>query len=431
MGMKQKYLEIKRRKSFRGSYGGINFEVSEFVNPLDKLSRHYAQLGGSNNGLSLVKEALTFSERAKCQGGISELERAREKFRRKFTISQIEIRDLQELADLVGEESYGAQYALMELVQAAAVAHCDLSQRNVISHRLAFAAKNFGKFDRARQAYADVVEGLQIMTDFFKVDRGAFLPLERALRRGWDEIKEQSEVQQELFDPATADPTKEWFNLLIWNSDIESDRGLLDQIDAVMRLAIRWRYWKDSKGKPLQPLVRQMLDRCEELTADEDSRIMAFRFMVTIGDALIEISEWDLASLVYAHLQKRIKAYAGHPLQLHAVIQGAYCDLMVGNIDKCRARLQATTLYNMEKLGKIVITVAAEQARYITIDTMCRHRNKQQHAMDAKKQADCLLERVSLIASSCCKTRTEYLRSLFYSALARDLEFIWGSYGMH
>ena len=61
------------------------------------------------------------------------------------------------------EGSYRDQYTLMKLVQASAVGSCAVGMRNLASGRLAVAAKGYQRRERAREAYVDAIEDLQVL----------------------------------------------------------------------------------------------------------------------------------------------------------------------------------------------------------------------------------------------------------------------------
>jgi hypothetical protein len=396
-------------------------EFGEFVNPLEKLARDYTDKGGTAAGLSILQQGATLSKELEGGGKLNALPAVRESIRRNVEIDEDEIDHLGKLAEEVGEESYGDHYILMELVQAAAVASCGLFKRNLASERLAVAAKGFGKFERARESYNDAIEGLQICTRFFSVDRAAFSQAEQRLRNEWNRLKERSEKQLDIFDPVTTDPAAEWMELLLWDSDLGSEAGLLAQVDSMLRLALRWEHWLDQKGLPLGPQAREMIRRCDALKSSGDDWL-SLRFIITIGDALVEVREWQEAAGVYEYFLERASAYAKQPIGLHAVAQGAYCHLMAGASDRCRDWLSKFPRTSAEALSRNVVTVAAELARYITIEDLCGRKCGHPASKSAHDRVAELMKFVSMIVRGSPSNRMEYLQTLFFTVLARDVE---------
>jgi len=393
------------------------FEFDEFVNPIQKLAREYKE-GPSQD---ILQHAIELSKRIEDENDIDNLVSARESVRREVKISEAEIEDLEQRSDQVGEWSYLNQYVLMEIIQAAAVGNSSLMARNMSSLRLAVAAKNLGRYERARQAYADNIEGLQIMRRLFRVDEDAYFKAEDKFRKGWDSLKDNTERQLEIFDPIADDPSEEWMDLVIWNSDLSKGQGLLAQIDAIFRLAIRFEHWQDKKRQQLTPHVEKMLVRCGDLASGKDFWL-ALRCMVTVGDALIEVSGWNLASRVFRHLRKHAKGYEKHPLFLHGAIQAGICDLMVGDEHKCRSQLETLPLQDMESQSELILTVAGELARYIAVDYACKRKCGEPGPENTQNLINDLLKEVGIIVCRQPKTRVDYLRTLYFMVLARDVE---------
>jgi hypothetical protein len=147
--------------------------------------------------------------------------------------------------------------------------------------------------------------------------------------------------------------------------------------------------------------------------------------MITIGDALIEVQDWKEAAHVYEHILKSSGDYTNHPIGLHSIAQGAYCQLMAGNLDRCQSLLNRFPRKDAESLSAMVITAAAELARYIAVEELYSRKCGQPPSKSAQKSADELLKGVSIIVKKSPSNRVEYLRTLFFAVLARDLELIF------
>jgi len=387
-------------------------EVGEFISPLEKFIRQHKRRRGSESILGLLEAALRLDSQK------TELAREREHARRETRVSLAELEMIAELAAEAGEENYGQQYRLMELAQAAAVASCALNARNLFSGRLAVAAKQAGELERARVAYADAIEGLQIRGRLFRSDPSELLSAEQALREGWDKVKPRAEGQREVFDPAGSDVAAEWMDIIMWNSDLGSDHGLLAQADATMRIAIRLEHWTDVRGEAVAPVVEKLRARCE---ASIGGSMLATRCLVTLADALIEVGQWDLAAQVHRDVVEKAQVDERHPTGIHAVIQESYCHLMRGDVRACQARLKILDTRFLEKMSQLVITVAAELARYYALDRLARCRAGEPEPAGIRGHVNDLLRRVSRIVKTDCTDRVSYLQTLFYAILARDL----------
>jgi hypothetical protein len=410
-------------------------EFGEFVNPLEKTARKYRGQPDKKAIVKALELAIALSEplergEAPTKIDPNELDRTRQTSRRNVTVTAQDVSELHTIAEHVGEESYQDQYALMEVVQAAAVGCSSLKQRNESSIRLAVAAKSFRQFERARLAYADTIEGLQIMARFFRVNKAAYTELEDMYQRNWHDLCEHTGTRGGIFDPASTTPEDEWVRLVRWNSDWGSDQGLLAQIDATLRLAIRWEYWRDRKEQPLEIYVEAMAEawgsKGDETEGTDATSFTANRFLVTVGDALVEIGEWKLAARVYSRLLEQSIEPSSHPIVQHASIQKALCHLMLDDAQECRVQLDTLSREKLERLSELVVTLAAEFARYLAVDHVCRKRLGKPVPDGIRGQLQDLLGKVAVIARQKWDTRTDYLRSLFFAVLLRDIDAIMG-----
>ena len=396
-------------------------EFGEFVNPLEKLARDYVEKGGSDAGLGLLRNGVVLMEGTDRSPEFRELQSMREAARRDVEISEAEIEQLRQCAETAGEESYEGQYALAELLQASAVANASLMVRNMTSEFLAVAAKSAEQFERARIAYADALEGLQIMLRFFQIDRNVLTSIEQALQDGWNSVCDKTDARRAILDPARDDPAEEWLDMVLWNSNMRGTKGLLAQVDATARLAIRLEHWQDARGLSVEGPVMEMLDRCEAMTEQDDSWL-ALRCMVTLGDALVEIAQWDLGKRTFARFLPHGQSDLQHPMVAHAIVQGAYCSLMANDADGCRSQLDMIPKERLVAMSDLVLTVSAELARYIAVEALWQRETGQGASPEVAGEVRRLMGRVSMIVTPQPSTRTEYLQTLFFAVLARDLE---------
>lgn len=365
--------------------------------------------------------------------GRTELVREREQARRRFVISPAQIKEVAQLVDEVGTEFHSERYALMELIHAAAVANCDLGSRNVFSIKLAVASELADKPERARQAYADAIEGAEIVRRFFSpyhlvlfdFDDSEAERIAKSARVGWNNVKSRCPKPLEMFDPATDDPAEEWMDLILWNLDSGPEQGLLSQVDATLRLALRFEHWINKKGEPIAPVVEKMRVQCG--TIGHQDSLLAARCLLTLGDALIEVSQWDLAAGIHRDVYEKTVAHEDQPLGIHAAIQEAHCYLRSGNPDKCGSQLEAIDKGHLETLAEMILTLAAELARITALDYSCRRQSGKITLMEAQNQARDLMARVRLVVSPRAENRAHYLRNLFFAVLARDVEFLFAA----
>lgn len=348
-----------------------SIEIRKYVNPFDELKQNYA---ASEEGLDILEQAEALSKGLDSGGNLNTLPNIRESIRRDSEFNKTTILQLIEIASKIGEESYQDQYIIMELVQAAAVASCSINTRNHASFFLARASQGMeidgnnrdswnnsinkseqesahgikitisparGRpypigfaIERVRQAYNDLIEGHQILMRFFHGDKKQLLKSEQSLRSEWHAIMEQEGSALDIFDPVSEDPVGEWMELLLWNSDHGQGSGLLAQIDPMLRLALRWEHWLTNKALSLESLIPRMVQQCDKFESEDDSWL-ALRCLITIGDALAEVKQWELAANVYSHLLN-YTSYSTHPIYFHAISQCAYSYMMMGNLDECQ-----------------------------------------------------------------------------------------------
>ncbi len=403
-------------------------EFGPFINPLKQAAARYKSQPGQA-GLAAILEQATELSQAWDQRGedgtafACRLEQGRESARRGSELRPEQVGLLFGIAEQIGEESYKDEYMLMELVQAAAVACAPLQMRNEGSLRLAIAAKRFTRWDRARYGYADLVEGMQIMARLFQVDLQQYAQVEDKYRQRWEQVRAQTGDARALFD-ADGRQTREadWTHMVEWGSDCGSNQGLIAQIDATLRLAIRQEHARDLKGETIAPTVEHMLAQWEAAIAqDETKRLEILRFMATVGDAAIEIGEWHLGASVFGRLLRHARD-ANHPITLHAVAQKALCHLMQGELPACHGQLQAYPRAQVELLSGSIATVAGEFARLLAVEHACRGSLGETTEGDIRERLRAPLRTVRLIASPEPTSRTEYLRALYVAVLFRDIE---------
>jgi len=402
-------------RRFSGRLGGLEFEVGPWTTPLEELIERFAGTPESEATLALLRTALLFSK------GQIDLSHVRQRARREIAIEGAQLRTLGGLTDRAREENYPQWYALMEVLQAASLASFDVRTRSAFSAALAAAARVTGHLDRAREAYADAIEGMRIASEFLPTRLKWPTASEDELKAIWGRVQDQMPQPLHLFDPATADPAQEWIDLVLLNSDFGGGNGLLAQIDATFRLAVRLQHWAESGRGPLDRQIQRMLGYCESITIGDD-RLLPSRCAVTIADALAELRRWDLARVAYRGITERIPGpeYARHPIALHAAVQGAYCCLMMGQTSECLRQLEAVRR-PIEAQARIVITVTAILARHRVVSALCRHRLGDSAPEEMRKEIAELLKQVSILASKQPGDRVECLRTLFYAVLDRDV----------
>jgi len=388
------------------------FGVSRYVSSIERFRDQTAE-AGSEGVARFLDLALLLSE------GKEDIGAAREKARRRADRPLEEIETRVQVARQIGEESYAEQHWVMELLQAAAVGRSGLLQRSMLSEMLAMAAEQADRLDRARLAYADAAEGLLILNGFFQPDVDRILAVEVALWSGWDDIKGRTEPALEMFDPATEDPAADLVDLIAWNTDEGGGQGLLAQIDATLRLAFRLEHLVN-QGHALDPLAERIASGCTFKAAGD--AFLRARYLVTLGDALAEAGQWE-AAVPCLRDARAVSLEGIHPLGVHSLVQEAYCHLMAGDLGTCRAALEAVDVGALKQLAELVITVAAELARYHAVDQLCRHREGAAPSPDTRARIADLMRRVAAIVSMRGEEdRTRYLRNLFFSVLARDVE---------
>lgn len=393
------------------------FEIGAFRTPLQALREEYASEDPA------AVEILEAAARLAAPGGPAPdaLANEREHVRRMEVDSDL-IRELSDRARQIGEESYTEQYALTELLQAASVGNATITVRNVMSINLALAAKQQEHIGRAREAYTDVFGGVQILDRLFQGLPGLAEAQETA-RRGWESVKSKSPGGLDVFDPE-GDPATYWERLLVWNSDLGSGQGLLSQADATLRLALHFEHWLDRRGGSLDEFVPKMIDRCAVMEGQNDERgrsLLAGRLLVTIGDALLELAQWKPAASAFARAATAWPE-PNHPLYFHASAQEAYALLMLGDLAASRRALDRIDGRRLEDMAEMVLTVAAEAARYGAVDALWMRRSGKTPPSGVKERVEGQLRKVAIIFSPHPSNRVEYLRTLFFALTARDVE---------
>lgn len=396
----------------RDDDGGMPFfELGAFRTPLQALRAEYAE---DPTAVSIIEAAERLALVDSVRAEAVETERLRI---RRLAIDPQLIDELGDRAQQAGEESYAAEHALNEVLQAAAVGSGSVILRNLRSISLAVSAKQLKQIGRARDAYTDVNEGLEILDRVFQGLPGLDDARE-TVRRGWEAVKAQSPAGLDLFDP-DGDPATCWQQLLLWNTDTGPSHGILSQCDATMRLALHFEHWVDRRGGTLDAPARAMIEQCA--APDSPDALLAARLFVTIGDALLEVAAWSLAAEAFARAQG-VLAEEGHPVRLHAAIQEAFAWLMLGNPEACRQRLDRIDEGRLESMSRLVLTVAAETARYRALEAACSRRGGATPARDVSDRVQDHLRALAAIFSPHPQNRTEYLRSLYFALTARDVE---------
>ena len=124
------------------------------------IDKFIKDLGGNPNSeaqLQLLKLALSIKQNH------NNLNEARETARRNIDITADDLVEMVALADKAREESYEDNYCLMQVLDAAAVHHCSITDRMDFSIRLAVACKDTKRYDEAKNAYAATLESSHIL----------------------------------------------------------------------------------------------------------------------------------------------------------------------------------------------------------------------------------------------------------------------------
>ena len=190
----------------------------------------------------------------------------------------------------------------------------------------------------------------------------------------------------------------------------------------MLRLTLRWEHWLNKNTLSLEPFIARMVRQCDTFQSEGDAWL-AFSWLVTVGDALVEVRQWVSAANVYSHLLERASDYPeNHPICLHAIAQCAYCHIMMGTSDQCKHWLDRFPRASAEALSETTITARAELLRYMAIEQFYARKRSQPVSDDTGVKMAELMKSVSIIVSSSPSNRVEYLRTLFYAVLARDVE---------
>jgi len=352
--------------------------------------------------------------------GKGDLNRYREIVRRKPAFRLPEIERLTILAIETAKTSAKESYALFELVQAAAVGNCDLLTRSRVTVTLAEAAIRNGHYERAREACADAFEGLQILDGYFESsERQMRISMQGRIEHAWNILRLKVPTGDHPLDPAN-DIVKECAELIRWNSDSGSGQGLLAQSDATARLAIRMQRWVKHTEHKIAPTIQALQNRLRESARNS---FVCARYLVTLADALVLIEQWRPAALIYGDVLRLKNIDLKHPIGIHAAVQEAYCCLTSENALHCADLLKRIDGESLKQLSELILTVAAETARYHAVDYRCRLESGKAVAADTLTTIRGLTRQVSILLSY-PQDRLCYLRNLFYSRLVQDMDSI-------
>jgi hypothetical protein len=394
-------------------------EASENITPLQAFIREYEARNTSSDMLDVLRTALRLSE------GLTGSNVERERIRRNIALPTDDIVRLTGMAEQAGEESYSEQYAMMEVIQAASVANSDLNTRTMCSVKLASAALKKDRVERARQGFADAIVGTRILARFFDVADDKVVSFEESIRANWEARRGEHGVRG-LLDAESDEPAREWMEEVLWNSDLGSNEGLTGQPDATIRLAVRLEHWTQTLGRPLFPIAVALRDQWVELSKAYEPAVNA-RLAVTVADALIELGEWEWAARFHRQGGELRNWDATFPIVVHAAGQAAYCYLMLGELDECRRQLSVLDKGSMEEMAQLVITMAAEFARYQVVDELAKRREGGLPNLRIREHLEPLVRNVAKIVRPRSATRLDYLRTLFFAVLMRDLDAMLGS----
>ena len=309
-------------------------------------------------------------------------------------------------------------YKAVEVLQAAAVASCDLMERNKISLRLAEAAAKVEIWERTRQAIAEAMEGFQILRLFFVDDESLIAPIEEDLKTAWKSEQSFHKGLLDIFDSASDNPSNEWIDLILWNSDTDVENQLVGQCDATIRLAIRFDHWLNQLKRPLRPVILEMYEKCE---SGRTETIDPGRCLLTIADALMEVRQWQLAAGLHERIQEFI--HQQPILRAHAGIQSGYCYLQLSNLESCGRTLcgiDPSFLNDPAMSDRVAI---GELARYTSIYSQYQERSGRPASPGARKHIQYLMKKASSLVSwrQGSENRSAHLRNLYYSTLVRDV----------
>ena len=292
--------------------------------------------------------------------------------------------------------------------------------RSRVTLTLAEAAIRNGHHERAREACADAFEGLQILDGYFESsERQMRISMQGRIEHAWNILRLKVPTGDHPLDPAS-DIVKECAEVIRWNSDSGSGQGLLAQADATARLAIRMQHWVKQKEYKMVPTIQAVQNRLRQSARNS---IVCARYLVTLADALAHIEQWHLAACIYGDVLRLKNIDRKHPLGIHAALQEAYCYLMSGNALQCMDLLKRIDGESLKQLSELILTVAAETARYHAIDYRCRLESGKPVAADTLTTIRGQTQQVSILLSY-PQDRLCYLRNLFYSRLVLDLDSI-------
>lgn len=350
--------------------------------------------------------------------GEQDVAAARHQVRRSADLSASGIRRASEVALEIGDQNPVEAYVLWELIQAAAVAHLGLVSRSKASLELAASADRLGHHEVARVAFVDAIEGGWIAKRF----QWRYPPVSDPVSplAGTSDPNEQIFPPVDVFD--SEDPVRELVSLIEWNSDRAGGEGVLAQVDATQRLAFRLDRWREAHGD-LSGLAKDVALGCRS-AAGEGSFIRS-RYLLSLGDALAQVGEFEVAGEFLQEVWFSDLLFQ-HPMGALALIRDAQCQLMLGDIRACRARLDSVDRTGLKTLGEFVITVAAALVRFHVVDRACRYWQGQA-VPDPEEDIAPLLRRVAAVTSTSREdSRSLYLRNLYFAVLLRDVNALLG-----
>jgi hypothetical protein len=346
------------------------------------------------------------------------LEAERATVRRSSGLSQAVVAEIFAIADSAAGSSDPDYRLLMEVAQAAAVSSASLDVRTLASARLALAAKDGGDFDRAVTFYGDAMEGVELLDRFFGAPNDARNRLRAMIDRGAEEARHRAGTAQQPND-GVSDRAAQWIDAIAWNSDLGGTQGILSQVDATQRLGIRF-IDHLRQDHPLAPPVEEMMGTIQAMSKTDSW--LAARCAVTVGDALMEAAEYELAAKVHRELIQRTGIDATSPIAIHSHVQAAVCSIRSGATDLAGTDLANVDEDYLQSMSDIVLTVAAERARFEAAKAAHRAPLGLESDGVSEGRARELVSSVSILAQAEPEDRVTYLRALFWLVLRRDVD---------
>ena len=382
--------------------------------PLDRLLKECENESDAEVKRQLLTLALSIRQ------DNTNLQQARTTARRDVEVTVNLLGEMVGLADQVQEESLEDGYCLMQVLEAAAVAACTLTDHMDFAIRRAAACKFTNRLSEAKIEYATTLECSRILAQLTNEASDLGGKREALIQRGWAEIRDKLEGSPDLLMPYSDDPSEEWLELVDWNLDDTSPTGLVSQTDATLRLAIHMDNWCNQLKKPISQIVGTMCKAIRQQDSTED-RLVEARTLGVVAGALMEIGYWEEAAPILSEITPMETTNDSHPMYVHAQIQAARCYLMEGSVEQCRQILDSIDTDQLITMADLIVTMQTEYARYLAVDTACRRRSGDSVDGSIDEKIGNILNQTGKMLAVDKRDRTTYLRIIYFAALTRDI----------